>query len=54
MSAAELIAQFADWKLFLLAIFIYSLFPQLLLRLLVLVYDKDNPRRLSGVGSRCV
>lgn len=45
MKAAELIAEFADWKLFLLALVIYSICPQLLLRLLVLVYDKGDLRR---------
>ena len=50
MSAVDLIAEFADWKLFLLAIFIYSICPQWILRVLVLVYDKDDPRRHELLG----
>jgi hypothetical protein len=50
MSAAELIAEIADWKLFLLVIFIYAICPQWVLRLLVMVYDKDDPRRQELLG----
>lgn len=50
MSSVDLIAEFADWKLLLLAIFIYSICPQWILRLLVLVYDKDDPRRHELLG----
>lgn len=50
MSAGELIAEFADWKLFLLAIFIYAICPQWVLRLLVRVYAEDDPRRHELLG----
>ena len=45
MSAAQLIAEIANWKMFLLVIFIYAICPQWALRLQVMVYDKDDPRR---------
>ncbi len=50
MSAVELIAEIADWKLFLLVIFVYAICPQWVLRLLVMVYDKDDPRRHELLG----
>lgn len=45
MNAVELIAELADWKLFILVLVVYGMCPQLVLRALVLVYPKGDPRR---------
>jgi Uncharacterized protein conserved in bacteria (DUF2314) len=50
VNVAELIHEYADWKLALLAIFIFAICPQWILRLLVLVYDRDDPRRKELLG----
>jgi hypothetical protein len=50
VNIAELIHEYADWKLALLAIFIFAVCPQWILRLLVLVYDRDDPRRKELLG----
>lgn len=50
MTAAELITELVDWKLGLLAIFVYAVCPQWILRLLVRAYGRDDPRRYELLG----
>jgi hypothetical protein len=50
VNAVDLIAEIADWKLFLVVIFVYGIFPQWILRALVHVWPKDDPRRTELLG----
>jgi len=50
MNIAQLIADYANWKSALWAIFGVGFFPQTMLRLIVRLYPQDHPRREELLG----
>jgi Uncharacterized protein conserved in bacteria (DUF2314) len=50
MIITHLIEDYANWKLALLIIFSFAIFPQWVLRLLLLTYPRDDPRRKELLG----
>ena len=45
MSGAELIADIVNWKWYLLTLLVHGIAPGLLLRVIVLAFEKEDPRR---------
>lgn len=45
MTGAELIADILNWKWYLLTLLVHGLAPGLLLRVIVVAFDKNDPRR---------
>lgn len=50
MNVAELLDGLASWPTFLLAVVVYGFAPGFLLRLIVLIYERDDPRRAELVA----